>query len=132
MVSHRGGCDFEMHRFDARAARQSEARIDEKVKSQSASPGTEIALHRLVDDLISGHPGYDEMSPALADAVRDQLPRLQATLGRLGAIRSIRFLGVGSKGEDVYTVSQENGSSHWRIALDLNGSISTAIMSPGP
>jgi hypothetical protein len=77
-------------------------------------------------------PNYDEMSPALAEATRRQLPNLQPGHEELGAVQSVTFLGVGRQGEDVYTVRHENGASHWRIALDSKGVISTAWVSPGP
>jgi hypothetical protein len=77
-------------------------------------------------------PNYHEMSPALAEATRHQLPNLQSGREGLGAIRCVKFLGVGRQGEDVYTVRHENGASHWRIALDSKGTISTAWLSPGP
>jgi hypothetical protein len=89
-------------------------------------------LRRLVDGIISGNPDYSEMSPVVAEATRKQLPKLEAFVAQLGAVKSIKFLGVGPQGEDVYTVWQENGSSHWRIALDSNGTISTAMVTPGP
>lgn len=132
LISHQGGRDLRMPRIDAATAEQIAARIAEKVKNQSAAPGTESALRRLVDGILNGRPGYDEMAPALASATREQLPRLQATLVGLGAVRSIRFMGVGPRGEDVYTVDQEGGSSRWRIALNIDGSINTAIVGPGP
>jgi bla regulator protein blaR1 len=132
LILHQGGHNVPMQRIDAATAQQIAARTDEKVKSQSASPGTEAAVRRFVDGIISGKPNYDEMSPAVADATRDQLPKLQAGLAQLGAVKSVKFLGVGSQGEDVYTVWQENGSSHWRIALDSKGTISTAWVTPGP
>jgi hypothetical protein len=68
----------------------------------------------------------------VAKATRDQLAALRPNLERWGAIKSIKFLGVGAQGEDVYTVWQENGSSHWRIALDPKGVIVTARVAPGP
>jgi bla regulator protein blaR1 len=132
LISHQSGRDFEMQRIDAATAQQIAARIDERVRRQSAAAGTDIALRRLLEGIIKGRPRYDEMTPALADATRDQLPKLQASLAPMGDIKSIIFLGVGPKGEDVYTVRQEDGASHWRIALDSNGSLSTALMSAGP
>jgi len=94
-------------------------------------PGTEAALHRLIDGIASGNPDYNEMSPALAAATRKQMQWLQP-LADLGNIQSIRFLGVGEQGEDVYSVRQANGATHWRIALDDKGIISTAWVTPGP
>jgi Domain of unknown function (DUF3471) len=132
LVLHQGGGNHPMKRIDAATAQKIANNTAEKVKSQSASPGTEAALHRLIDGLISGKPNYHEMSPALAEATRRQLPNLQSGHEELGAIQSVKFLGVGRQGEDVYTVRHENGPSHWRIALDSKGAISTAWVSPGP
>jgi hypothetical protein len=132
LILHQHGTDFPMPRIDAATARQISSRTEEKVKSQSASPGTEAALSRLIDGLISGKPNYDEMSPLLAEATRQQLPNLQSSLAELRTVQSLAFLGVGAQGEDVYSVRHENGASHWRIALDSDGTISTAWVTPGP
>jgi hypothetical protein len=72
------------------------------------------------------------MIPAVADATRHQLPNLLSGHEELGAVQSVTFLGVGRQGEDVYTVRHVNGASHWRIALDSKGMISTAWVTPGP
>lgn len=132
LILHQGGGNFLMKRIDATTAQQIASKTAEKVKSQSASPGTEAALRRLVDGVISGKPNYDEMSPALAEATRHQLPNLQPYLAQLGAVQSVKFLGVSPQGEDVYTVRQENGASHWRITLDSKGTISMAMVTLGP
>jgi hypothetical protein len=132
LILHQGGVSYPMPRIDAETAQQITNRTEEKVKSQSASPGTEAALRRLIEGLISGKPNYDEMSALLAEATRQQLPNLQSGLVELRAVQSVRFLGVGAQGEDVYSVRHENGASHWRIALDSKGTISTAWVTPGP
>ena len=132
VILHQGGTSYPMQRIDAATAQQITSRTEEKVKSQSASPGTEAALRRLIEGIISGKPNYDEMSALLAEATRQQLPNLQSGLVELRAVRSVTFLGVGAQGEDVYSVRHENGASHWRIALDSKGTISTAWVTPGP
>jgi hypothetical protein len=132
VILHQGGTSYPMQRIDAATAQQITSRTEEKVKSQSASPGTEAALRRLIEGIISGKPNYDEMSALLAEATRQQLPNLQSGLVELRAVRSVTFLGVGAQGEDVYSVRHENGASHWRIALDSKGAISTAWVTPGP
>jgi len=132
VILHQGGGSHPMQRIDAATAQQIASRTEEKVKSQSASPGTEAALRRLIDGIISGKPNYDEMSAALAEATRQQLPNLQPGLAELRAVETIRFLGVGAQGEDVYTVKHENGAAHWRITLDSKGMIVTAWVTPGP
>ena len=132
LVLHQRGTHLLMKRIDAATAQKINSRIAEKVQRQSASPGAEAALHRLIEGLISGKPNYHEMSPALADATRDQLANLHRGHDELGAVRSVEFLGVGRQGEDVYTVRHEKGASHWRIMLDPNGTIATAWVTPGP
>jgi hypothetical protein len=96
-ILHQGGGSHPMQRIDTATAQQIASRTEEKVKSQSASPGTEAALRRLIDGIISGKPNYDEMSAALAEATRQQLPILHPGLAELRAVESIRFLGVGPK-----------------------------------
>lgn len=132
LLLHQNGKDMRMTRVDPARAKEVTDRIAERTKSQTATPGTEAALRHLIEGIVSGNPDYDAMSPGLAAATREQLPNLQLGLGDLGAIESTRFLGVGAQGEDVYSVRHENGASHWRIALDPKGSVSTAWVSPGP
>ena len=129
---HQGGVSYPMPRIDATVARQIASRAEERMKSQTPSPGTEAALRRLIDGIVSGNPNYDEMGAMLAEATRKQLPRLQPGLAELRTVESVTFLGVGAQGEDVYSVRHENGASHWRIALDSKGAISTAWVTPGP
>jgi hypothetical protein len=53
--------------------------------------------------------------------VRDALPTIQAELASLGSELSVEFIGVGSRGEDVYTVHFSNGDTEWRIRLTSEG-----------
>ena len=126
LVLHQNGRIIPMKRIDATIAQQIEAKTAEKLKSQSASPGTDAALRRLVEGIISGKPNYDEMSSGLAQATRDQWPGLLSNVAQLGSVQSIQFLGVGRQGEDVFILRQEHGASNWRIALDSKGTISMA------
>lgn len=132
VILHQGGVSYPMPRIDAATAQEIASRTEEKVKSQAPSHGTEAALRRLIDGIIGGKPNYDEMSAMLAEATRQQLPHLQRGLAELRAVESVKFLGVGAQGEDVYSVRHENGATHWRIALDSRGAISTAWVTPGP
>lgn len=132
LILHQGGGNIPMERIDGATAQEIASKTAERMKSQSASPGTEAALRRLIDGIISGKPDYNEMSSALAEATRHQLSNLQTGLAELGAVHSVGFLGVGAQGEDVYTVRHDNGTSRWRIALDSKGKISTAWVTPGP
>jgi hypothetical protein len=75
-----------------------------------------------------GKPNYDEMSPALANVVRQQLSMMQPELQKLGAVKSVDFEGVGAAGWDSYKVQHERGMSQWRVAMSPDGKIGGAMM----
>ena len=121
LILHQNGRDVPMARINATATQQISDRLAKKLNSDSASLGTESALLRLVNGIVSGNPNYDEMSSELAEATRQQWSALRSDVGESGPVQSIRFVGVGSRGEDVYVVTQVRRAWHWRIAPDLKG-----------
>lgn len=132
LVLHQNGKDVPMTRIDASLAAQIAANTAAKVQGQTATPGSEAALRRLVTAIAAGKPNYDEMSPELADVIRQQLPKLQGTVSGLGAIQAVEFRGVGNQGWDIYEVKQEHGSTQWRIVLASNGRIEGALVTMLP
>ena len=132
LVLHQNGHNITMPRVDAAAAQQIADNVAAKVQSQTATPGSEAALRRLIAAIESGKPNYDEMTPELADVTRQQLPKLQAAVSGFGAVQSIEFRGVGNQGWDLYDVKQERGSLQWRIALNSSGKIAGALVTAGP
>jgi len=71
------------------------ASTNKRFKDQSAAPGSEQALRRMIEELRAGKPNYDLMSPGLATATRQQLPQLQSMLTEMGAVQDVTFKGVG-------------------------------------
>ena len=130
LVLHQNGRDISMNRIDATEAERIEDLAAEKLKSQSPSPGTEPALRRLIEGLRKGQPNYEEMGPGLAEATRQQLSDLHSDISQAGSTQSIRFVGVGSGGADVYFVEHEHRTMYWRIGLDSHGMITMAWVSP--
>ena len=63
------------------------AAFEKRFKDQTAEPGSEAAVRRTIDELRTGKPNYDLMSPQLADATRQQLPHLQSTFAAMGALQ---------------------------------------------
>ena len=100
-----------------------QADIDRRVKAQVASPGSEAALRRLIEELRTGKPNYDLMSPALARETRRQLKEQQTTIAKLGALQSVTFKGVGPAGPNIYQTTFQKGSLEWRLWLNLDGSV---------
>jgi CubicO group peptidase (beta-lactamase class C family) len=107
----------------ARKVADIQADIDRRVKAQVASPGSEAALRRLIEELRVGDPDYDLMSSAMARETRRQVAQHQATMARLGALQSLSFKGVGPAGPNIYQAKFEKGSLEWRIWLNLDGSV---------
>lgn len=131
LVLHQNGRDVPMKRIDAIEAKRIEDLLAEKLRSQSPSPGTEPALRRLIEGIRTGNPNYEEMGQGLAEATRQQLPNLHRDVSAAGPIQSIRFIGVGNMGADVYVVQHEHRTMYWRIGLDSLGKISRSWVSPG-
>jgi len=93
-------------------------------------PGTEAAVRKLVVGLISGEPDYHAMTPDMARLTRQQLGNLHRDLGKLGALQSVEFSGVGRSGRDTYVLHHEQGVSRWAIGLDEKGKINFAFVGP--
>ena len=132
LVLHQNGANMAAPRIDAAIAQKISAATAAKIQSQTATPGSEAALRRLIEGISTGKPNFAEMSPALADATRQQLPQLAAAMAHLGIVQSVEFRGVGNQGWDMYDVRQEHGSSQWRIALGADGIITGALVTAGP
>ena len=131
LTMHRAGGDLTMKRIDAYTAQQIADAVAEKQRTRSSEPGRVAVLSRLVDGIVTGKPDTGEMHSRLATAVSDRLSRLQSVVAPLGPVQSVRYLGVDNLGSDVYTVEQQHGVSHWRVALDAAGLMYGAMVTPG-
>jgi hypothetical protein len=116
---------------EAKNVADAAAAFDKRFKDQTAAPGSEAALRRMIEELRLGKPNYDLMSPGLANATRQQLSQLQSTINGMGALQSVNFTGVGPGGADVYQVKFEKGSLEYRIWLSSDGKVDSANVRPG-
>jgi len=133
MTLHQNGRDLPAKRLsDAEAKRVTDAAaaFAKRFKDQTAAPGGEAALRKMIDGVRAGKPDYDSMSPGLAAATRDQLSQLQSSLNQLGALQSVTFTGVGPGGADIYSCKFEKGSLTYRIWLGLDGKVESANVRP--
>ena len=117
-------------RVDAATAQRILANNEVKFQSQTATPGSEAALRRMIDALRTGQPNYDEMTPWLAKMVKEILADLQQPYVRWGAVQSIKFTRVDMTGGDVYDVRQDHGRSEWMIYLNASGTIEDTLNYP--
>jgi CubicO group peptidase (beta-lactamase class C family) len=112
-----------LSRLDSAIGAQIQADIDRRVKSKEASPGSEAAVRRIIEELRNGRPDYARMSTDLARAVRRALAEHRATMAKLGALQSLTFTGVGAAGPNIFRAQFERGTLEWRIWLNLDGRV---------
>ncbi len=135
LTLHQGGRDMAAKRLDdAESKRLSDAAaaFAVRLKNQTAAPGGEAALRKMIEGIRTGTPDYSLMSAGLADATRQQLPQLQSSITELGALQSIAFKGVGPGGADIYTCKFEKGLLEYRIWLGAGGKVESANVRPAP
>jgi hypothetical protein len=111
---------------EAKKIADAAAAFEKRFKDQTAAPGSEAAVRRMIDELQTGKPNYDLMSPGLAEVTRQQLPQLQSMIAAMGALQSVIFKGVGPGGADIYQVNFEKGSIDYRIWLGADGKAENA------
>ena len=133
MTLHQGGRDMAAKRLDDSEYKRladAAAATAKRVKDQTPYPEGEATVGRMIEELRSGQPDYNRMGANLAAVTRQQLPQLQSSITRLGAIQTISFKGVGPAGADIYEVKFENGSLEYRVMLGPDGKAETAGIRP--
>jgi len=131
LVMHYGplfGISFSvpMTRVDAATASAIKENNDLRFRSQTPMPGSDEALRRLIDGILTDNLPYDTMTPWYAALVREGGKVTRVLYGKRGAVRSIEFHHVSDNGADVYHVRQDGGFSTWFIYLNANGLIEDA------
>jgi hypothetical protein len=116
--------------IEAKKIADDAAAFDKRFKDQTAAPGSEAAVRRMIGELQTGKPNYDLMSPGLAEVTRQQLPQLQSMIVAKGALQSVIFKGVGPGGADIYQVNFEKVSIDYRIWLRADGKTESANLRP--
>ena len=99
---------------------------------QSATPGSEAALRKLIEGIASGMPDYDAMTEAWARTARQQMGFNRPAVSAGGAIQTITFSGIDPDGRNIFQVTQEKGTLNARIGLDADGKIDFYMLRPAP
>jgi hypothetical protein len=125
MVLHQSGEEQHAPRIAEAEAKAAETALLQRIASNTPSPGTEGALRRQIDGLMSGKPDYSIMAPTLAAGTRQMLADLHGMIAPWGPVTAVKFVGVGKSGMDVYEVTCRNKRSKWNVApLTPDGKIS--------
>jgi CubicO group peptidase (beta-lactamase class C family) len=133
LTIHQNGRDIPGKRLDDAESKKltdAAAAVAKRFKDQTAAPGSEAALRKMIEDCQAGKPDYDSMSTGLANATRQQLTQLQAAFTEHGKIQSMTFTGVGPAGPDIYQVKFEKGTLEYRIWLAPDGKVDSANFRP--
>lgn len=135
MTLHQNGRSQKVKRLDEAGIKRladAAAAVAQRFKEQTAAPGGDTALRKMIGDIQAGAPDYDRMSSSLANATRQQLPQLQPRFAALGAVQSITFKSVSAGGQDIYQIKLEKGSWEYRITMAPDGKVESAAVRPIP
>lgn len=131
IILHQGGRNISGKRLDDTQAKlllEAAAAQAKRIKDQTAAPGSEAALRKMIAAVGAGKPDYDSMSPGLAEETRLLLPELQSMISRLGAVQSMAFERVSPGGADIYLIAFEKGALEGRVRLAAGGKIDVAVL----
>ena len=123
MVIWQRGVRFHSARIDAETAAVVRRVLEERIKGQSPTPGSEQAVRQMIERGRAGNLNYEQMSPEFAQIVRAQGPYWRIIGQYFGAIVSIEFLRVSNQGWDIYSVQHEHDVHRYRIALGDDGKV---------
>lgn len=107
------------------------------VRSQSrrtgplASAPVDAAIKRFVDGLIAEKPTYEDLSPAMAEAVRKNLPTYWPSINRMGRASAAKLIETNKDGGQLYVVDQRGGGTHWNMIVNADGKIASAFICQG-
>ena len=113
-------------RIDAATAKGMQDALDTRVTAQQPYAGSEQALQIV----LSQNPDAPRLDPGLAAVIREQKPRSDAYLAKLGPITAHEFIGVTPQGWDKYLVHHVSGTEEVAFALDAGGTIVGALRRP--
>jgi DNA-binding transcriptional MerR regulator len=130
LVLHQNGYEQAAPRVEESAVADLEEALADRVKNRRPVENSEALLVRIIDQHQRGEPDFDQMTPPLATAAREQSATIQADLERMGPLQEISFKGVSAEGWDVYDVRFDNGDLEWRFSLAADGKFNGIFIRP--
>jgi hypothetical protein len=100
----------------------------QRITAQKPLPESEPAVRKLLAGLANGKPDYAALGAELADVTRRSLTWQQQELVDLGELKSLVFVRVGPRGEDVFNADFANGQRAVEILLDEAGLIERSVI----
>jgi len=96
-----------------------------------ASPETMDAIKRFVSGLSSKKPNYDDLTPAMAEAVRKNIDTYWPSFNRMGRATAAKHFDTDQEGNALYVVNQAGGGTHWNLTVGHDGKIAAAFICQG-
>lgn len=109
---------------------KSKAALADRIKAGKPSADAESALRRIIAGIQNSAPPYEELSPMLANLMRQQMPAVLPMAKGWGALKTVTFKGVGPGGGDIYEVQFDNAKIEWRIGPPVDGKVSLLSFRP--
>jgi hypothetical protein len=97
--------------------------------AQAEASKSEAILRKTIEDLQEGKPDFSAMEPELQTATKEQEQHLTDTYRRLGALRSLKYIGTQG-GNDIYRAVYQNSAVTYTIRLAPSGKISLLLLQP--
>jgi beta-lactamase regulating signal transducer with metallopeptidase domain len=131
LVVHGGGLLTTLRKISAQRAQAVHAELQERIKQDKPSPGTEAAARKLIETQEAGHPDYQMMVPNLAAMAQLQRTLMQRMFAALGPLRSLKFQKVAPTGLDTYQATFAHGTEKVVISpLTADGKVSAFAIVP--
>ena len=96
-----------------------------------APPPIDAAFKRFVSGLIAEKPDYADLNPAMAEAVRRNLPTYWASINRMGRATVAKQFDTDNQGNQLYVLDLAGGDAHWNLTVDPQGRIASAFLCQG-
>jgi hypothetical protein len=107
------------------------ARLIEQFAVAERHPDREASIRCYVESLENGAPNYDELAPATANDVRQELPQLLQFIKLMGPLKSISYKHGTEDGADVHLVTFDHGEAEWTIGpLTADGKVQKQQINP--
>ena len=91
----------------------------------------EAMLKTTIAAMQAGTPNYGDMSPTLAEKVREVAPQITPIIQGFGAVQSLTHVGV-EDGAELFVVVFAQLPTQWIIALDDTGKMRALLFRPVP
>ena len=96
-----------------------------------APPEVDATFKRFVSGLIADKPAYADFSPAMAEAVRKNLPTYWPSINRMGHASSAKQFDTDPQGNALYVLDLAGGGAHWNLTVNPEGKIASAFLCQG-